>query len=373
MNNFKLVNQLGLVGQNFLFCGDNLTVMENLKNQFKEKIDLIYIDPPYNTGKKIGKYSDNFGSHQKWLEFMEPRLRLAKDFLTENGIIFISIDDNEEANLKLLCNKIFDEKNKVSTIIWQCKYTVANDKVGISMQTEYILVYAKNIKKIKLNNDPLRKEYINSNYKNIDNDPRGLWRGGIQLFKKKNPKSYTVISPTGKEWTKPWNYSEEQWKELEKNNLIYWGKNKDACPVKKVFLKDTKGIGVKNLWLGSDVGYTADGGNLLENMFGDRNVFGYPKPVSLIKRIIQVASKKDSIIMDFFAGSGTTGQAALEYNLIDNGTRKFIIITNNENNICDDLTFPRFQKINNGYLDLKNNKIKPIIVNLSYFKLNEDF
>lgn len=372
MKSFKLVNQIGKEKEHLLFCGDNLEIMnacKNLKGTCLGKVDLIYIDPPYNTGKKMGKYDDNYKSHQDWLDFMKPRLILAKEFLSDSGIIAISIGENEEAYLKILCNEIFGEENKVSSIIWQCKYTVANDKIGISTQTEYILMYAKDIKNIVINADPLRPEYVKSAYKNIDNDPRGFWRGGVQLYKKKNPNSYTVTSPTGKKWTMPWNYSESQWKEvLEKDNLIYWGKDGNSCPVKKVFLKNSKGTSIRNLWLGEEVGYTADGGNVLENMFSDRNEFLYPKPVSLMKRILQVASQKNSLVMDFFAGSGTFGHAVLEYNNEDNGTRKFVLVTNNENDICDNVTFPRLKKVIGGYTGQDKKIFLPTNGNLAYYR-----
>ena len=344
-----------------LYNGDNLIIMSEINSEFENKIDLCYIDPPYNTGKKMGKYSDNFSSHDKWVAFMEPRLLQVKDMLSEQGTIWISIGEKEEAYLKILCNKIFGEKNKVASITWQSKYTVANDKKrGISSQTEYILVYAKCASKCKLNADPLRKEYVAKTYKNLDNDPRGLWRGGIQLYKKKNKHSYKVTSPTGKEWTMPWNYSKKQWHDvLEKNDLIWWGKDGNSCPVKKVFLKDTKGIAIKDLWLGEEVGYTADGGDVLEDMLGNRNEFLYPKPVSLMKRILQVASQKDSIVFDFFCGSGTMGQAVLEYNCDDGGQRQAILINNDENEICSKVAKPRLEKTIAGYVGKDGKKHPP--------------
>jgi adenine-specific DNA-methyltransferase len=367
----KLIEKIGNTKQHLLIQGDNINALAQIHSKCVGKVDLIYIDPPYNTGKKMGKYDDNFSSHTKWIEFIRPRLEIGYDFLSDTGLMFISIGENEEAHLKLLCNDIFGEENKVSSIIWQSKYTVANDKVGISTQTEYILVYAKDIKNIIINNDPLREEYVKSTYKNPDNDPRGLWRGGVQLYKKKNKHSYTVVSPTGKKWTMPWNYSQEQWKNvLEKEDLIYWGKDGNCCPVKKVFLKDSKGINIKNLWLGEEVGYTADGGETLEKMFGDRNSFLYPKPVSLMKRILQIAAQPNSTVMDFFAGSGTFGHAVLEHNKEKNTDVKFILITNNDNKICGDITFPRLKKVIEGYSDIDGKQYEATGGNLHYY-INE--
>ena len=292
----KLVEHLGTTKQHFLYEGDNLQILCSLEHAYLNKVDVIYIDPPYNTGKKMGKYKDSFKSHTAWVAFMRPRLVYAKKLLSPSGVIFISIGETEEAHLKILCDEIFGEVNKVSSIVWQSRYTTANDKNGISTQTEYILVYAKNIKKIKIKKDPLNEQYVKDAYsKNLDNDPRGPWRQGIQLYKKKNKKMYTVTAPNGKKWTKPWNYSEKQWNDvLVKNDLLYWGKSGNSCPTKKAFLKDTLGTCVKNLWLGSEVGYTADGGDTLEKMFGDRNIFLYPKPVSLLNRIIEIAAKPNS-------------------------------------------------------------------------------
>lgn len=348
------IDTIGDNQKNYLFNGDNLEILEILEKKMSNKIKLIYIDPPYNTGKKMGKYNDNFGTHELWCEFIRPRLEISKKFLTDNGLIFISIGEKEIAHLKILCNEIFGEDNFVSNIVWQSKYTVANDKDGISCQTEYILVYAKNIDYLEIKNDPLDKEYINKSYKNLDNDPRGLWRSGVQLYKKKNKKTYTVVSPTGKKWTMPWNYNEEGWKKLEENKLIWWGQDGNSCPQKKVFLKNSKGKGIRNLWLGKDVGYTADGGNLLEQIMGNRNDFLYPKPLSLIERIINIASNDKDIIMDFFAGSGTTGHAVLNINKINNENRKFVLITNNENDICEEITLKRLKKVIKGYSFRKN-------------------
>jgi adenine-specific DNA-methyltransferase len=345
------IEEIGQGAEHYLYNGENLITMQLLKDKLKSSIDLIYIDPPYNTGKKMGKYNDNYSSHQEWVDFMAPRLEIAKTLLTDAGTIWISIGEDEEAYLKILCNQIFGEANKVASIIWQSQYTVRNDKSGISSQTEYILVYAKNKDNVLINHDPLRKEYVDKTYsKNLDNDPRGNWRGGVQLYKKKNKHSYTVISPSGKRWTKPWNYAEDQWYDkLVKENLLYWGEDGDKCPVKKVFLKDTKGTPIKNLWLGEEVGYTSDGGNILENMFGDRNSFLYPKPISLMKRILQVATSSQSTVLDFFAGSATMGHAILEVNKEDGGSRKSILITNNENKICSNVSFPRLKKVIEGY------------------------
>jgi adenine-specific DNA-methyltransferase len=261
-------------------------------------------------------------------------------------MIFININEQNSPYLRILCDEIFGIKNHVSTIIWQCKYTVSNDKSGITCQTENILVYAKDIKKITINPDELRSEYV-KNYKNFDNDPRGPWRKGVQLFKKKSKNTYTVTSPTGKKWTKGWNYSESQWYDvLVKNNLIYWGEDGNSCPTKKTFLSSSKGRGIRNLWLGEEVGYTQNGTLDLEKIMKIEASFLYPKPVKLIKRIIKICTKDDSIILDYFAGSGTLGQAVIEYNREnDTSNRRFIMVTNNESNICESITLERVKRV----------------------------
>ena len=335
-------------GENYLFNCDSLDLMSKYKNELIGTIDLISIDPPYNTGKKMGKYNDNYGSISSWLEFIKPFLIHAKEILKESGIIFININDKNSPYLRILCDEVFGIENFVSNIIWQNKYSVSNDKQGITCQTESILVYAKDIKKISFNRDPLRVEYVNKTYKNYDNDSRGAWRKGGQLFKKKNKNSFTVTSPSGIKWTKKWNYSEKEWYDtLVKNDLIYWGDDGNSCPTKKVFLKDTKGIGIKNLWLGEDVGYTQDGTKDLEDCLNIEADFLYPKPVKLLKRILQITVKDNFKVFDFFAGSGTLGQAVYEYNKENNTHINFILSTNNENNICDEITYKRVSMFSN--------------------------
>ena len=360
LDNDSIVERIGN-GENYLFNSDNLEFLIKYKSQLINKIDLISIDPPYNTGKKMGKYKDSFSGMDNWLDFLKPRLEISKELLSERGLIFININEKNSPYLRIMCDTIFGIENHISTIVWQNKYTVSNDKSGITCQTENILVYCKNIKKIVINKDPLREEYVKTTYKQHDDDPRGPWRKGVQLFKKKSKNTYTVVSPTGKEWTKGWNYSESEWYNVLVNeNLLYWGEDGNSCPTKKVFLSNSKGIGIKNLWLGADVGYTQDGTSDLEKILKIEASFLYPKPVKLIKRIIQIASKDDSIILDFFAGSGTLGQAVIEFNKENiNSNRSFILVTNNEDNICDSITYNRLSKISSesdGFIYVKNKK-----------------
>jgi len=333
---------------NYLFNADNLVFLNEYIDQLEWKIDIISIDPPYNTWKKMWKYKDSFWSISEWQNFLHPRLLLAKKYLSENWVILININDINSPYLRILCDDIFWIKNFISTIVWQNKYTVSNDKHWITTQTENILVYAKNKSKLVINNDPLRDEYVNKTYKNWDNDSRWLWRKGVQLWKKKTTKTYTVTSSTWKQWTKWWNYSETEWyNELVKKDLLYWWDDWNSCPTKKVFLKNTKGVGVKNLWLGEEVWYTQDWTKDLENAIKIEASFLYPKPVKLIQRILKIVWQKNSIIMDFFAGSWTVWESVIKYNENNNTNMKFILVTNNENNICSDITLKRVSKFAN--------------------------
>ena len=345
--------------KNMLIVGDNLDALKLLQESYLGKIKMIYIDPPYNTGKDL-VYHDNFtvkkadfedgttdanGNiiisedeyaenskangrfHSDWLSMMYPRLKLARNLLTDDGVIFISIDDNEQANLKKVCDEVFGEDNFVANLIWQNKYTIANDKInGLTTQTEHILCYTKTgADKVVFTKAPLRKEYIEANYSNPDNDPNGPYMT-VQMFKFKNPYSFDVTSPTGKVWNKPWNFTPESFKALDDAGAVYWGLDGDSLPRKKVYLKNSKGVGRRNLLLGGEVGYTADSSKDLRALFEDGNIFEYTKPASLIKFLINMIPGNDGLILDFFAGSGTTGQATIEKNIEDDGKRQFILV-----------------------------------------------
>ena len=345
--------------KNMLIVGDNLDALKLLQESYLGKIKMIYIDPPYNTGNDF-VYHDNFiikkdcyqdstkdesGTvlvsedkfaenskangrfHSDWLSMIYPRLKLARNLLTDDGVIFISIDDNEQANLKKLCDEVFGEDNFVADLIWQNKYTIANDKVnGLTTQTEHILCYAKTeADKVVFTKAPLRKEYIEANYSNPDNDPNGPYMT-VQMFKFKNPYSFDVTSPTGKLWNKPWNFTPESFKALDDVGAVYWGSDGNSLPRKKVYLKNSKGVGRRNLLLGEEVGYTADSSKDLRALFDDGNIFEYTKPSSLIKFLINMIPGNDGLILDFFAGSGTTGQATIEKNIEDDGKRQFILV-----------------------------------------------
>lgn len=340
---------------NFLLEGDNLSALRVLNKTHKKLIDVIYIDPPYNTGNKDFIYDDDCVDsldtfrHSKWLSFMKKRLSLASTLLKEDGIIFISIDDNEYAPLKILCDDIFGESNYVSTIVWQKAFAPKNDNKYISTSHEYILLYAKNKSKYKRNLLP-RTEESNKGYKNPDNDPRGPWTSGTMLattfsksgvFGIQKPNGDIAYPPEGR----CWRYSPERVKELIADNRVYFGADGKNVPRVKRFLTEVQqGIVPQSLWLHTEVGNNQNATNELQKILG-KQVFSFPKPSSLIKQCIKLHGNSNAIILDFFAGSGTTGDAVMQLNNEDGGNRKFILCTNNENNICREITYERIKRV----------------------------
>lgn len=341
---------------NFLIEGDNLASLKLLEKTHRGSIDLIYIDPPYNTGSKDFIYDDVFVDsndtfrHSKWLAFMEKRLLLAKKLLSINGCIFISIDDDEQATLKLLCDKIFGESNFVSNIIWEKKYSPQNDAKWFSDTHDFMVVYAKN-KEIWRPNLLERTDEMNARYKNPDNDPRGVWKSSDLSVRTYNAAcDYPITLPSGRVVTPPasrcWRTSKEKFQELVDDNRIWFGATGNNVPSIKRFLTEVKqGVVCKTIWFRSEVGDNQEGMKNMKDTFDGRAPFTSPKPVRLIDRVIKLSSKKNSTILDFFAGSGTTGHAVMKFNAEDGGNRKFILCTNNENNICRDITYERIKRV----------------------------
>lgn len=369
---------------NILIEGDNYNALEVLNYTHKEKIDVIYIDPPYNTGKKDEwKYNDRYVGedddyrHSKWLNFMYKRLLLAKNLLHKNGVIFISIGNDEFAQLKLLCDEIFDEKNFVNNLIWEKVKIRKNSALYFTDNHDYILCYAKK-KKGNENDygwDRQLIKRINNNYKNPDNDPNGPWMRGSITANNAYSADYEIKKPNGVILKKPknsyWRYSYEKFQEFVTQDRVLWGKA-DSYPMVKKYLKDAKdGLVPKSILSFNEYGGNPDGANELKEIFGGDKVFTNPKPSKLILNLIKLATpKKDAIILDFFAGSGSTGQAVFALNEEDGGNRKFILCTNNEGKICEEVTFPRISKIINGY-DFKGKDKKIIYENkLTVPKIN---
>lgn len=361
--------------ENVYIVGDNLDALQHLKYSYAEKIKCVYIDPPYNTGKDDFVYNDKFGftakelvekldvtedeadricgmngkcTHSAWLTFMYPRLSLARELLRDDGVIFISIDDNEQANLKRLCDEVFGEGNFVAEFIWKCRNSLQHDECLVSKQTERILFYSKDKsiwnyeKGYKLNR--IRKPFDATEYTNPDNDPRGPWLSSGKTRNDGRP-SYTVVSPTGVSFTKPWIPSPSEFQKWEEERLIWWGKDGTSIPRKKSFLRDFKGNAISDILFDEytdeiidrnnlkrtkrwEIGTTESGTKGEKILFDGIVPFDYPKPWSLIKYLASISTScsEPDIILDFFSGSATTAHAVMQLNAQDGGKRKFIMV-----------------------------------------------
>lgn len=376
----KVIGTAGSKQTNLIIEGDNYHSLAVLNFTHQAAVDLIYIDPPYNTGNKDFTYNDTLVDkedpfrHSKWLAFMERRLKLSKNLLTQTGVIFMSIDENEFAQLKMLADEIFDERNYVMDIIWNSRKSVSSDAI-ISLNHNHTLVYAKDIEFLRERTKDSERFKLPTNegkFSNPDNDPRGAWAADPFDAPNIRPNlTYPIENPKTKEVYLPpkgrcWRTTQEEYKRLFKDNRIVFGKNGTAKPQLKRFFSEAEGKGLtpKSIW--DDVGTTTNGTQELEEILGEKK-FSNPKPVSFIKRILELATDKNSIVLDFMAGSGTTGHAVLAQNQEDGGDRRFILCTNNENNICSDVCYPRIKKIIKGYANTKGEKIAGLGGNLKYY------
>lgn len=336
---------------NFLIEGDNLASLKLLEKTHKGKIDFVFIDPPYNTKNGDFGYddtridlTDNF-RHSKWISFMNMRLSLARRLLKDDGVIFIAIDDNEQAALKLLCDKLFGEENFLANIIWQHSIQPKGYSGTFSVHHNYLLCYQKTTKFV-LGSLP-RTEEDNKAYSNPDNDPRGKWRSGDVRNALYRPNLiYDIISPSGnviKPCANGWRWSKETVEEKIKTGEIVFSKDETRI-IRKIYLDTLEGRTPETIWFGKDVGTTRSAMSEIKEIFGT-NAFSTPKPIGLIERTLRLLTKTDATVLDFFAGSGTTGHAVMKLNAEDGGNRKFILCTNNENNICRDITYERIKRV----------------------------
>lgn len=358
---------------NILIEGDNYHALSVLNYTHKGKVDVVYIDPPYNTGNKDFIYNDKYVDmeddyrHSKWISFMAKRLKLAKILLRDTGVIFISIDDNEVAQLKMLMDdsSLFGEGNFLTNFIWRRTKTPPRLSKNVAHVHDYIVCYARNIKALELNKIPLKESYIRKTYKNPDNDPRGDWRLVPLLQPANSPnKEFELTMPDGRAIKGKWRCSRETFKSYIQSNLLVI--SKDGVPNRKLFLSETSGQ-IADTWL-DNIATNEEASKEIEDLFGSNIYFSSPKPTNLINYLLQISTRKDSVILDFFAGSGTTAQAALKLNKEDGGSRKFILCTNNENNICTDICYPRIKKVIEGYKNSKKEKVEGLGGNLKYFK-----
>ena len=345
--------------ENLYIEGDNLDVLKLLQETYLGKIKMIYIDPPYNTGSDFvykddfkqsaeeyieasGQYDEegnrlekniesNGRFHTDWLNMIYPRLKLARNLLSDDGVIFISIDDNEQANLKKVCDEIFGEGNFVAQIIWERAYAPINLKKHFSESHDYIICYAKD-KNLLVSNGLKRSDDANNRYKNLDNDPRGPWKSdNFIVGPAVESNIYEIITPSGRKCLPPsgrsWRVSQNKFKEMLQNNEIWFGENGDNVPSQKRFLSNVKqGITPMTIWKYKDVGHSQEATKNLRQLFDGKMYFDYPKSVELIKRCIELYSQEDSIILDFFSGSATTAHAVMDLNAEDGGKRKYILV-----------------------------------------------
>lgn len=337
---------------NFLIEGDNLAALKLLEKTHKGKIDLIYIDPPYNRGKTDFLYDDNYIAKEdcyrnsKWISFMKSRLEIARKLISQSGLLFISIDDNEIAQLKMLCDEIFNEERFINLFVWQRNSSAKTEKGKFTVNTEYILLYAKSDKyKLYPAYKPLSVA-SQKLFKFDDGDGRGKYQT-VSLQKPRDPgpeTTYDYIDNTGKVWHCPpkgWRMKQDKIKALENDNrLILTGK---SLRVKDYWNeRDNEGKRIDTLW--NDLQQNTAGSSELETIMGKANTFDNPKPTDLINRCLNIG-KKNGYILDFFAGSGTTGHAVMKLNAEDGGKRHFILCTNNESNICREVTYERIKRV----------------------------
>lgn len=306
-------------GDNLIIKGNNLIALHSLKKRFAGKVKLIYIDPPYNTGKDSFNYNDHF-NHSSWLTFMKNRLEVAWELLSDDGTIWISIDDSESHYLKVLADGIFGRENFLNEIIWQRAYAPVNLKKTFSRSHDAILVYAKNNSSEKELNKLPRDEVASSRYKNPDNDPRGVWQSdNLSVGPAVESNIYEIITPSGRSVYPPegysWRLNRERLDEFIEDNRIWFGEDGNNVPRIKRFLSEVKdGVVAQTLWTYKEVGHNQDSKKEIKNLFEGQAVFGTPKPEKLIQRIIQLGSNEGDLVLDFFMGSATTQAVAHKMN-----------------------------------------------------------
>ncbi len=363
---------------NLIIHGDNLHALKALLPRYAGKIKCIYIDPPYNTGNENWVYNDNVNSpmmqawfeknspidiedlerHDKWLCMMWPRLHLLRELLADDGVIFISIDDNEQHRLRMLMDDIFGSENFVTNIIWQKKFSPQNDAKYFSDNHDFVVCYAKDKETWRPVLLP-RTEKHNKRYSNPDNDPRGPWSSsGLDVKTYQEEYDYPITTPSGRIVNPPtsrcWRCSKEKFEELINDNRIWFGEKGNNVPRVKRFLSEVKqGITPLTVWLHEDVGHTQSATQGL-NKIGV--AFSNPKPHTLIKRILQIGTDPDSIILDSFAGSGTTAHAVLALNKSDGGNRKFILVECED--YADEITAGRVRRVINGIENVKDENLR---------------
>ena len=360
--------------RNLYIEGDNLEVLKLLQTAYYRKVKMIYIDPPYNTGNDF-VYADDFADpltryrevtaqttksnpetmgrfHTNWLNMMYPRLRLAANLLRDDGVIFISVDDNEMTNLRRLCDEIFGEENFVAQMVWQ-KRTSPDARKKLSTGHEYILMYCKSYEQL---NDAISLmplgERDKANYKNPDNDPRGPWVSSDFTAQGFRPNQmYKIVTPAGAEYYPPagtcWKNVEEVYLQQSAEGRFWYGSDGSGMPRRKTYLNEKQGRNLWTWWPNSEVGHTQEATKELKEIFPDyAAVFDFPKPTRLIRRLLSISTAKDDIILDFFSGSATTAHAVMQLNAEDGGNRRFILVQLPE--VCDE----KSEAVKAGYANI---------------------
>lgn len=381
---------------NLIVQGDNLHALKALLPKYAGRVKCIYIDPPYNTGNEgwiyndkvnspeinkwlgqtVGKEAEDLSRHDKWLCMMYPRLVLLKQFLREDGAIFVSIDDNEVASLILMMDEIFGRKEFVADVVWRSADSSNNDAKQFSIDHNHTIVYSRMAG--WLSKALPRTEKDNQHYKNPDNDPNGRWfPGNVSSPNPRDNLRYVVTSPEGTEIQPPangWRWSKERMAEMIKRSEIVFLDNGTRLQ-KKTYLKDQKGVPPSTVWADlEETGHNRNAKYELKKLFPDMptsDLFKTPKPEKFIRKILQIASDQDSIILDSFAGSGTTAHAVLKQNAEDGGSRKFILVEMEEK-IAAGITAERVRRVANGYTDAKGKEVEGLGSGFQFCRLSDE-
>ena len=365
---------------NLIVHGDNLATLKALLPTYHNKVKCIYIDPPYNTGNEGWAYNDNVNSpmmhewlgktvdrddltrHDKWCCMMLPRLKLLRELLRQDGVIFISIDDNEVHHLRDLMDEVFGDENFVATTIWEKVYSPKSTAKYFSDNHDFIVVYARDKDSFDLGLLP-RTEEADARYDNPDDDPRGPWKpGGLDARNPYSKGRYPIECPGGRVIPGPprgsyWRYSKERLMDLDADNRVWWGRDRNQVPAIKRFLSEVKeGLVPQTIWTYRDVGHTQDAKKMLLQIFPDDLPGFTAKPVELLKRILLLSTDKDSIVLDSFAGSGTTAHAVLALNQEDGGSRRFVLIECED--YADSITAERVRRVIKGVPSAKDTNLK---------------
>lgn len=371
---------------NLIIEGDNYDALRALRMTHKGAIRCIYIDPPYNTGNRDFVYNDRFVDkthrfrHSLWLEFMYRRLQLAKELLADDGVIFVSIDDNELFRLGMLMDRVFGEVGHVATCVWQKRYSREN-RGAIGDAHEYLLVYSRDQDQFKSERNLIPLTDVQAKiYKNPNNDEKGRWRAVPMTAQGFRPNQmYTIQSPSGALHNPPegrcWSLIESEYLRLKDAGRIYFGKDGGAQPSVIRYLSEVDGVVPWTWWPHDEVGHTDEARKEIQSIFGTQTAFDTPKPTRLIERVLRIAMKPGDAVLDFFAGSGTTAHAVAKLNAEDGGSRKFILVSSTEatedapdKNLCRDVCAQRVRRVLGGYTNAKGEAVAGLGGGFAYLR-----